>query len=174
MVGWYHTGPRLRSSDIEVNEVIKRYVSRPVMTIVDVRSDAERGQGDIPTDAYFAVEEIKDVRASACVLMAISMLIVHIATGRKRYPKDVRSRTVTHRGRGSRRNRCRAPSPRHSKSQRWNTIDAGCKPTVLPSWPRTQTTGDLRLPQGGECWTAAAESTDRVQPSGRVQSFADP
>lgn len=66
MVGWYHTGPRLRSSDVQINDVIKRYVPRPVMTIVDVRSDIERGQGDIPTDAYFAVEEIKDV-STLCV-----------------------------------------------------------------------------------------------------------
>lgn len=32
------------------------------MVIVDVRPDEERGGGGIPTDAYFAVEEIKDVR----------------------------------------------------------------------------------------------------------------
>merc|ERR1711939_1164875 len=60
LVGWYHTGPRIRSSDLEVNEVIKRYTPRPVMVIVDVRPDAERGEAGIPTDAYFAIEEIKD------------------------------------------------------------------------------------------------------------------
>jgi len=34
------------------------------MVIVDIRPDGERGSGKgaIPTDAYFAVEEIKDVR----------------------------------------------------------------------------------------------------------------
>lgn len=56
IVGWYHTGPRLRSSDLEINEVIKRFIPRPVMVIVDPRS---RDTG-IPTDAYIAVEEIKD------------------------------------------------------------------------------------------------------------------
>lgn len=61
LIGWYHTGPKLRASDLEINEVIKRYTSRPVMVIVDVRPDNERLGGDIPTDAYFAVEEIKDV-----------------------------------------------------------------------------------------------------------------
>ena len=27
LIGWYHTGPRLRASDLEINEVIKRFVS---------------------------------------------------------------------------------------------------------------------------------------------------
>ena len=29
LIGWYHTGPKLRSSDLEINEVIKRYVRHP-------------------------------------------------------------------------------------------------------------------------------------------------
>lgn len=63
LIGWYHTGPKLRASDLEINQVIKRYTSKPVMVIVDIRPDGERGSGKgaIPTDAYFAVEEIKDV-----------------------------------------------------------------------------------------------------------------
>ncbi|KIJ34645.1 hypothetical protein M422DRAFT_61372 [Sphaerobolus stellatus SS14] len=56
MVGWYHSGPKLRASDLEINELLKRYIARPVMVIVDVRQQAV----GIPTDAYFAVEEIKD------------------------------------------------------------------------------------------------------------------
>jgi 26S proteasome regulatory subunit N8 len=58
MIGWYHTGPKLRASDQEINELFKRFVARPVMVIVDVRPNTV----GIPTDAYFAVEEIKDVR----------------------------------------------------------------------------------------------------------------
>lgn len=57
LVGWYHTGPRLRASDQEINDLMKQFVPQPVMVIVDPRS---RDTG-IPTDAYFAVEEIKDV-----------------------------------------------------------------------------------------------------------------
>jgi proteasome lid subunit RPN8/RPN11 len=57
MIGWYHTGPKLRASDLEINELFKRYIARPVMVIVDVRPQTV----GIPTDAYFAVEEIKDV-----------------------------------------------------------------------------------------------------------------
>ncbi|CAL1705361.1 unnamed protein product [Somion occarium] len=56
MIGWYHTGPKLRASDQEINDLLKRYIARPVMVIVDVRPHTV----GIPTDAYFAVEEIKD------------------------------------------------------------------------------------------------------------------
>ncbi|KAI0683339.1 maintenance of mitochondrial structure and function-domain-containing protein [Cytidiella melzeri] len=56
MIGWYHTGPKLRASDQEINDLLKRYIARPVMVIVDVRPQTV----GIPTDAYFAVEEIKD------------------------------------------------------------------------------------------------------------------
>jgi 26S proteasome regulatory subunit N8 len=59
MIGWYHSGPKLRASDHEINDLFKRYIQRPVMVIVDVRPEHE----GIPTDAYFAVEEIKDVSA---------------------------------------------------------------------------------------------------------------
>jgi len=56
MIGWYHTGPKLRSSDLEINELIKRFTPRPVMVIIDPR----REDVGLPTDAYLAVEEIKD------------------------------------------------------------------------------------------------------------------
>ncbi|KAL4402360.1 proteasome regulatory particle subunit [Malassezia pachydermatis] len=56
MVGWYHTGPKLRSSDLEINELMKRFTPNPVMVIIDPRRD----DVGIPTDAYLAVEEIKD------------------------------------------------------------------------------------------------------------------
>jgi len=56
MIGWYHTGPKLRASDQEINDLFKRFIARPVMVIVDVRPQTV----GIPTDAYFAVEEIKD------------------------------------------------------------------------------------------------------------------
>jgi 26S proteasome regulatory subunit N8 len=60
-IGFYHTGPRLRSSDLEITELFKRFCPRPVMVIVDIRAKGGRGDTGIPTDAYFAVEEIRDV-----------------------------------------------------------------------------------------------------------------
>ncbi|KAK6909637.1 hypothetical protein I203_103658 [Kwoniella mangroviensis CBS 8507] len=59
-IGFYHTGPRLRSSDLEITQLFKRFCTRPVMVIVDTRATGGRGDTGIPTDAYFAVEEIKD------------------------------------------------------------------------------------------------------------------
>jgi len=56
MIGWYHTGPKLRASDQEINELFKRFIAKPVMVIVDVRPEVV----GIPTDAYYSVEEIKD------------------------------------------------------------------------------------------------------------------
>ena len=66
MIGWYHTGPKLRASDQEINDLLKMFIARPVMVIVDVRPQTV----GIPTDAYFAVEEIKDVRIPARVFAA--------------------------------------------------------------------------------------------------------
>ncbi|KZZ97069.1 26S proteasome regulatory subunit rpn-8 [Ascosphaera apis ARSEF 7405] len=56
LIGWYHTGPKLRASDLKINELFKRYTPNPLLVIIDVQP---REVG-IPTDAYFAVEEIKD------------------------------------------------------------------------------------------------------------------
>ena len=64
MIGWYHTGPKLRASDQEINDLFKRFIARPVMVIVDVRAQVV----GMPTDAYFAVEEIKDVCGESFIL----------------------------------------------------------------------------------------------------------
>ncbi|KAK9712942.1 proteasome regulatory particle subunit [Basidiobolus ranarum] len=56
MIGWYHSGPKLRSADLQVNELFKRYTPDPVLVIVDVKPK----DIGIPTDAYFAIEEIHD------------------------------------------------------------------------------------------------------------------
>ena len=57
LIGWYHSGPKLRASDLEINELFKRYTPHPLLVIVDVQPK----DVGVPTDAYFAVEEIKDV-----------------------------------------------------------------------------------------------------------------
>ncbi|ORY46552.1 26S proteasome non-ATPase regulatory subunit 7 [Rhizoclosmatium globosum] len=56
MVGWYHSGPKLRPSDLEINELFKRYIPNPVLVIIDVKPK----DIGIPTDAYFAIEEVHD------------------------------------------------------------------------------------------------------------------
>jgi 26S proteasome regulatory subunit N8 len=57
MIGWYHSGPKLKSSDLEINELFKKYTPNPVLVIINVQP-SDLG---IPTDAYFSVEEIHDV-----------------------------------------------------------------------------------------------------------------
>lgn len=57
LIGWYHSGPKLRSSDLKINELFKKFTPSPLLLIVDVNS---RDPIDIPTDSYLAVEEIKD------------------------------------------------------------------------------------------------------------------
>jgi 26S proteasome regulatory subunit N8 len=68
LIGWYHSGPKLRASDLEINELFKRYTPNPLLVIIDVQP---RDVG-VPTDAYFAVEEIKDVRLSISFIPLLS------------------------------------------------------------------------------------------------------
>ncbi|KAF8245851.1 putative proteasome regulatory particle subunit [Wilcoxina mikolae CBS 423.85] len=56
LIGWYHSGPKLRASDLQINELFKRYTPNPLLVIVDVEPKVI----GVPTDAYFAIEEIKD------------------------------------------------------------------------------------------------------------------
>lgn len=56
LIGWYHSGPKLRASDLEINELFKRYSPNPLLVIIDVQPK----EAGVPTDAYFAVDEIKD------------------------------------------------------------------------------------------------------------------
>ncbi len=57
LIGWYHSGPKLKSSDLKINEIFKRFTPSPLLLIVDVNSTDKI---DIPTDCYRAIEEIKE------------------------------------------------------------------------------------------------------------------
>lgn len=57
LIGWHHSRPKLRASDLQINELFKRYTPNPLLVIVDV----EPKSIGVPTDAYFTIEEIKDV-----------------------------------------------------------------------------------------------------------------
>lgn len=52
---------------VEINEVFKKYTRHPVLAIIDVQPQDDMG---IPTDAYVAVEEVKDVRSHTASLGA--------------------------------------------------------------------------------------------------------
>lgn len=66
LIGWYHSGPKLRASDLEINELFKRYTPNPLLVIIDVQPK----EAGVPTDAYFAVDEIKDVGALCSIKQA--------------------------------------------------------------------------------------------------------
>jgi hypothetical protein len=79
MIGWYHSGPKLKSSDLEINELFKKYTPNPVLVIIDVQP---KDLG-IPTDAYYAVEELHDVIDSSIFLKKYRMVPqqhVHLTT----------------------------------------------------------------------------------------------
>ncbi|KAJ2684194.1 proteasome regulatory particle subunit, partial [Coemansia spiralis] len=50
LVGWYHNGPKLRSSDLQINELFKKYTPNPVLVVIDVQPKVI----GLPTNAYFA------------------------------------------------------------------------------------------------------------------------
>lgn len=85
LIGWYHSGPKLRASDLEINELFKRYTPNPLLVIIDVQPK----EVGVPTDAYFAVEEIKDV----CVLRRHKGRLLTLSSGWYNYNKDFRSHT---------------------------------------------------------------------------------
>ena len=99
LIGWYHTGPKLRASDLEVNELFKRYTPNPLLVIVDVQPK----EVGVPTDAYFAVEEIKDVSAlrptmicKASIQSAVRLLIGTIANNTCRTAQPLPRPLSTH------------------------------------------------------------------------------
>jgi 26S proteasome regulatory subunit N8 len=55
LIGWYHSGPKLRPSDLKINDVFKKYTTDPTLLVVDVK---QTGVG-IPTDAYIAIVAVK-------------------------------------------------------------------------------------------------------------------
>lgn len=56
IVGWYHTGPKLHPNDIAIHELINRYCNNPILVIVDAKPQALK----LPTDGYYAIEEVHD------------------------------------------------------------------------------------------------------------------
>jgi len=59
IVGWYHTGPKLKQNDIAVNDLIKKY-SGPNCLLVIIDAKLAKDVSGLPTEAYFAVEEVHD------------------------------------------------------------------------------------------------------------------
>lgn len=65
VVGFYSTGPQIRSNDLRIHSLLKRFVppgssTPPVFVIIDVRPDRE----SIPTTAYKVVEEVDSTKSA--------------------------------------------------------------------------------------------------------------
>eukprot|EP00271_Cylindrocystis_brebissonii_P002552 TRINITY_DN13243_c0_g1_i1.p1 TRINITY_DN13243_c0_g1~~TRINITY_DN13243_c0_g1_i1.p1 ORF type:complete len:304 (+),score=66.38 TRINITY_DN13243_c0_g1_i1:249-1160(+) len=56
VIGWYSTGPKLRESDLDIQELFFDYVSNPVLVIIDVQP---KEQG-IPSKAYCTEEAARE------------------------------------------------------------------------------------------------------------------
>ncbi len=89
LIGWYHSGPKLRASDLEINELFKRYAPNPLLVIIDVQPK----EVGVPTDAYFAVEEIKDVLG--CPFGNITPRLIR-ALGWHNHNQNIRTHTIHH------------------------------------------------------------------------------
>jgi len=56
VIGWYSSGPKIRTADLEIHELFKRYCSNPVFVIIDPKP-SEIG---FPTKAYISREEVTE------------------------------------------------------------------------------------------------------------------
>jgi len=56
VVGWYSTGPKIRTNDLDIHELFTDYHPNPAFVIVDVSPD----NVGIPTSAYRLENEIRD------------------------------------------------------------------------------------------------------------------
>jgi 26S proteasome regulatory subunit N8 len=58
IVGWYHTGPKLKPNDVIVNELVRKYCPNSVLVVID--AEPKNLNIGLPTEAYIAVEEVHD------------------------------------------------------------------------------------------------------------------
>lgn len=62
VIGWYSTGPKIRASDLDIHEVIRRYTAEPILVIIDVNPADE---AEIPTKAYVSVEAPPEAKSES-------------------------------------------------------------------------------------------------------------
>lgn len=53
VVGWYSTGPKIKSSDLSIHELYRRYCPEPVLVVMDVQPK----DLDLPMEAYYSIQE---------------------------------------------------------------------------------------------------------------------
>lgn len=70
IVGWYHSGPKLRNNDLKMNNsIFTKYIKDPVLCVIDISSlgsSSSRNPGDgssndgLPLKSYICIENIKE------------------------------------------------------------------------------------------------------------------
>ncbi|CAI0411023.1 unnamed protein product [Linum tenue] len=94
VVGWYSTGPKLKENDLDIHGLFSDYVPNPVLVIIDVQP-VELG---IPTKAYYAVEEVKEVRENCSHFFyteITSLSCAFFITGVEHLLRDVKDTTIS-------------------------------------------------------------------------------
>ncbi|KAH8741057.1 26S proteasome regulatory subunit [Cryptosporidium ryanae] len=61
ILGWYSTGPRIRTSDLEIQELFRNYCPNPIYTIVNVNA-TDQDFLFSPTSSYISIDEPSDSR----------------------------------------------------------------------------------------------------------------
>lgn len=56
VIGWYHTGPRIREADLDISALMGGYCNNPLLVICEV----EPKDLGLPTTAYYTKDEIRE------------------------------------------------------------------------------------------------------------------
>lgn len=56
VLGWYSTGPKLKSVDLSIHETLRSYTSQPILVLIAVGDQVDHQE--IPTTAYLSVESV--------------------------------------------------------------------------------------------------------------------
>jgi 26S proteasome regulatory subunit N8 len=64
-VGWYHTGPKLRASDIEINEIFRKYCINMCPTLLIVDPLASEDRIGLPFDAFSSIDQLAEEGSTA-------------------------------------------------------------------------------------------------------------
>lgn len=64
-VGWYHTGPKLRSSDLEINEIFRKYCINMCPTLLIVDPLASEDRIGLPFDAFASIDQLNEEGTAA-------------------------------------------------------------------------------------------------------------
>lgn len=63
-VGWYHTGPKMKASDLEITEIFRKYCTHmcPTLLIIDPLASEERI--GLPFDAFASIDQLSEESSS--------------------------------------------------------------------------------------------------------------